>query len=74
MSLVASKSTGDKFNEILKPLHFGEYGGLPIKLLYCFAGLSIPLLSITGFLLWVLKKKKALKKSPKYIYDRANLR
>lgn len=74
LSTVATKSAGDKFNEILKPLHFGEYGGLPIKLLYCFAGLSIPLLSITGFLLWALKKKRALKKSPEYIYNQANSR
>ncbi|AFD06294.1 PepSY-associated TM helix domain-containing protein [Solitalea canadensis] len=66
LNSIATKPFGDKFNEIIKPLHFGEYGGLPIKILYCFAGLSIPLLSITGFLLWTIRMKKAPKKSPNY--------
>lgn len=34
------------------PLHFGDWGGIFIKLLYCFAGLSPSILSITGFMIW----------------------
>lgn len=41
-----------KLSSTLIPLHFGQYGGIWTKLLYCFIGLSGPFLSITGFLIW----------------------
>lgn len=34
------------------PLHFGNYGGIFLKILYCFFGIMPAILSITGFLLW----------------------
>ena len=40
------------------PLHFGNYGGPIIKILYFILGLTPGLLSITGFILWTRKKKK----------------
>lgn len=33
-------------------IHYGRYGGWPVKLLYSLLGLSGGLLSITGFMLW----------------------
>ena len=41
-----------KLSSTLIPLHFGQYGGIWTKLLYCLTGLSGPFLSITGFLIW----------------------
>lgn len=41
-----------KFSSTLLPLHFGNFGGIWTKLLYCIVGLSGPLLSITGFYIW----------------------
>jgi uncharacterized membrane protein YuzA (DUF378 family) len=41
-----------KFVSTLLPLHFGNFGGIWTKLLYCLTGLSGPYLSITGFLIW----------------------
>ena len=49
-----------KFSSTLIPLHFGQYGGIWTKLLYCLTGLSGPFLSITGFLIW--KQGKPAKK------------
>lgn len=46
------------------PLHFGGYGGIWTKLLYCLLGLTPGLLSITGFVLWQ-KKQHATKVSRK---------
>lgn len=48
------------------PLHFGNWGGLPVKILYCLFGLTPALLSITGFVIWMRapKKKTALRKEP----------
>ncbi|UNY97315.1 PepSY domain-containing protein [Zhouia spongiae] len=45
-----------KLNSMLHPLHFGDYGGLLSKLLYCLIGFSGPTLSITGFLLFKRRK------------------
>lgn len=40
------------------PLHFGNWGGLPVKILYCFFGLTPALLSLTGFFIWMRAPKK----------------
>lgn len=34
------------------PLHIGAFGGTATRILYVFVGLALPLLSITGFLIW----------------------
>ncbi|GAA4352382.1 PepSY-associated TM helix domain-containing protein [Hymenobacter saemangeumensis] len=39
-------------------LHFGQFGGLLVKLLWSLGGLSPALLSLTGFLLWWRRHKK----------------
>ncbi len=44
-------------SSLVRGIHFIEYGNLWIKLFFCFVGLSGPLLSISGFLLWKWKKK-----------------
>lgn len=49
-----------KLDKMAGPLHFGNYGGLPLKIVYCLLGLSPALLSITGFLLWRKWRKKNL--------------
>lgn len=41
-----------KLDSMVTPIHFGEFGGIWIKILYSFIGLSGPFLSITGFYLW----------------------
>ena len=39
-------------------IHYGRYGGWPVKLLYTLLGLSGGLLSITGFVLWQKRKQR----------------
>ncbi|HEY0900111.1 MAG TPA: PepSY-associated TM helix domain-containing protein, partial [Sphingobacteriaceae bacterium] len=39
-------------------VHFLEFANLPVKILFCLAALSAPVLSITGFMLWYWGKKK----------------
>lgn len=48
----------DKLQSISSPLHFGNYGGMPIKIIYCLLGLTPGILSVTGFFLWLRKRKK----------------
>ncbi|MCY2686111.1 PepSY-associated TM helix domain-containing protein [Salinimicrobium sp. TH3] len=58
-----------KFSSSLIPLHFGQYGGIWTKILYCLIGLSGPFLSITGFLIWWQgKPAKKLKQKKKFHY------
>lgn len=38
------------------PLHFAEYGGLIVKLLYALAGLGGALLAASGLLVWIVKR------------------
>lgn len=49
---------GDRYDIINSQLHFGKYGGWPIKILYTVFGLSGGLLSVTGFLLWFKRKSR----------------
>jgi uncharacterized iron-regulated membrane protein len=46
----------NRYDIINSQVHFGRYGGLPVKLVYSLFGLTGGLLSITGFLLWVRRK------------------
>jgi uncharacterized iron-regulated membrane protein len=49
--------TDNRYDIINSQLHLGKYGGLPIKIIYCLFGLTSGLLSITGFALWLKRKK-----------------
>lgn len=50
--------SGDRYDIINSQIHFGKYGGWPVKVLYSVFGLTSGLLSITGFMLWVRRKKR----------------
>ncbi|WP_143307744.1 PepSY-associated TM helix domain-containing protein [Chitinophaga vietnamensis] len=52
-----SKATfGDKFNACISPLHFGNYGGILVKILYSLFALTPGILSVSGFLIWYRRK------------------
>jgi uncharacterized iron-regulated membrane protein len=58
-----------KLSSTLIPLHFGQYGGIWTKILYCLVGLTGPFLSITGYLIWRQgKPAKKLKQKKKFHY------
>lgn len=46
----------DKFAAIVPQLHFGNYGGLPLKIIWSLFGLAPGLLSLSGFLIWYRRK------------------
>jgi len=41
-----------KVKSMITPLHYGQFGGIIAKLLYGFIGMSGPVLSVTGFIIW----------------------
>ena len=61
--LKAMKLNTDQVDSLVHAVHFVEFGNWLVKALFCFGGLSAPLLSITGFLLWRWKKKKTTQKN-----------
>jgi uncharacterized iron-regulated membrane protein len=46
-----------RYDIINAQVHFGQYGGLPLKIIYFVFGLTGGLLSITGFLLWLKRRR-----------------
>lgn len=50
--------------DILFPLHFGNFGGVVVKLLWTILGLGTAMLPITGLMLWLERGVKAA--NPKY--------
>ena len=52
VSLLRDQPLYERALKVLKPLHFGDYAGLGVQLLYAFFGLLPGLLAVSGFLLW----------------------
>jgi uncharacterized iron-regulated membrane protein len=51
---------GERLKKMAGPLHFGNYGGLPLKIVYCLLGFTPAFLSISGFILW--RKRRSVRK------------
>ena len=50
-------SADDRYDIINSQLHMGRFGGMGIKIIYFVFGVTGSLLSITGFLLWLRRRK-----------------
>ncbi|MEO5923172.1 MAG: PepSY-associated TM helix domain-containing protein [Bryobacteraceae bacterium] len=48
----AERPTGNSVLSWISVLHFGRFGGIVIKIVWFLAGLTVPLLAITGCLMW----------------------
>ena len=47
----------DRFLTSLHPIHFGDFAGLFVKLIYAFFGLMPGILSISGFVIWYYRQQ-----------------
>lgn len=67
--LLMDRATGDlvqalelpwyiKMLAIAQPFHFGNFGGLPMKILYFVLALTTGGLALTGYILWYVRRKK----------------
>jgi uncharacterized iron-regulated membrane protein len=50
-----------RYDIINSQVHFGQYGGVAVKIIYFLFGLTGGVLSITGFLLWYKRRQSKLK-------------
>jgi uncharacterized iron-regulated membrane protein len=50
-----------RVEQIVRSVHFGQFGALPVKIIYSLGGLTPGILSITGGLIWLrkLRRKRA---------------
>ncbi len=56
----ANWTAGERLSVSIYSVHFGDFGGMPVKIAWAVLGLVPVLLTITGYLMWwnrVLKKK-----------------
>lgn len=51
----ADRTVGDSLMIWLARLHIGDFGGLPIRVLWTIASLAIPLLYVTGVAMWFFR-------------------
>jgi len=49
---------------LVEPLHFGNFAGVPLKLIYLSFGLASSFLSVTGFIIWLRKRRRARVAAP----------
>ncbi len=56
-AFIDSIDSDSRYDIINAQIHYGRYGGLAVKIVYSLLGLTGGILSITGFLLWVKRKK-----------------
>ncbi|MEG3086654.1 PepSY-associated TM helix domain-containing protein [Sphingomonas sp. PB4P5] len=40
------------------PLHFGNFGGLPVKIVYCVFGIALTVVTATGTWIWLGKRRR----------------
>ncbi|HEY5704532.1 MAG TPA: PepSY-associated TM helix domain-containing protein [Terrimicrobiaceae bacterium] len=50
----------NQVTDAFMPLHYGTFGALPVKLLWCLGGLAPGILATTGYVLW-WKRRRALR-------------
>lgn len=59
-----SGGIGQQILGAIQPLHFGWFGGLPIKLIYGVLGLALTVVTQTGVTIWLARRRDKGKPSP----------
>ncbi|MCG8306526.1 MAG: PepSY domain-containing protein [Cytophagales bacterium] len=58
---------GDKVFYIQESMHFGDYAGIWLKILYAFFGITSGFLSLTGFIIYLKRTEKGRRDKPKFV-------
>jgi uncharacterized iron-regulated membrane protein len=59
-ALIGRAPVAVKLESATRPLHFGSWGGLRIKVVYAACALAPPLLALTGSVLWLRRRRNLL--------------
>lgn len=61
---VEEGSIGKQILGALQPVHFGWFGGMPVKLLYGILGLALSVVTYTGVTIWLARRRDAGRPAP----------
>ena len=50
----------------IQPLHFGWFGGIPVKLLYVLLGLALTVITHSGVVIWLARRRDKGRPAPKW--------
>jgi uncharacterized iron-regulated membrane protein len=53
-----------QFVDMFEPVHYGNFGGWPVKILWCAGGLTPGVLAVSGFMIWWKRGRKRGIKEP----------
>ena len=59
-----------KLQGVMLALHIGDFGGLPVKIIYCITGLTPGFLTVTGFVMWLKRKRLLAQKAEAHALSR----
>jgi uncharacterized iron-regulated membrane protein len=59
-----SGGIGQQILGVLQPLHFGWFGGLPIKIAYGILGLALTIVTYSGIAIWLGRRRDAGRPAP----------
>ncbi|HEX8371585.1 MAG TPA: PepSY-associated TM helix domain-containing protein [Chthoniobacterales bacterium] len=57
-SFISQKPLTEQLSAATIPLHFGNFGGWPVKLLWCVGGLAPGMLALSGILIWQARRSR----------------
>jgi uncharacterized iron-regulated membrane protein len=63
-AFISQKPLPEQLSAAAMPLHFGSFGGLPIKVLWCLGGLAPGVLALSGAVIWGLRSRQPLPRDP----------
>lgn len=59
--------------ELSRPLHFGDYGGLPLKIIWGLFDLTLIVVLVSGLYLWLSKRRTAIERELNQLVERESL-
>ena len=57
---------GQQILGVLQPLHFGWFGGFPVKIAYAILGLGLTVVTYTGVTIWLARKRDRGNPAPRW--------
>ena len=64
---ISNDNAGGKLFYVQESLHFGDYGGLALKLLYCLLALTSGFLAMSGFIVYLERTRKKRVVKPNFV-------
>ncbi len=62
---LANGPIGKQIYASVYPVHFGSFGGLPIKIAYLLMGLALSVVTVTGVNIWLEKRRQMRRPAPR---------